>query len=239
MRQTNISSFTSSDPQLYGNIGPLGDLDPNAGNFSIFGLQRGIEVGYTDHAFTGRASWFNGVDETGDGTTPTTGRRAHDYAVQGEYLFGNSGSVVSGYYYAGKTPIMTSGYDNQFHRTGIFASKVVDLQAGEPGIPKLALEFYGGQMWGSDQVDAMGNRGNSVASLLEMDLYSKHQNALMARYDTARGSDIPGSSLNQITTAYTAGIASMVNPNLRASLEYRKQSGPDDSSTIGSVTVFY
>jgi hypothetical protein len=239
IRQTDLATFSPTDILMFGNVGALGDTDPAAGNFSLSGLERGVEVGYTDNAFTGRASWLNGVDESGDGTTPTTGNQGHDYALQADYLIGTTGSAVSGFYYSGRTAITTSHYDNKFNRSGAFASQVWNVKNGKPGIPDLALELYGGAMWGSDQVDAAGHRGNTKGALLETDLYSKHRTAYMARYDTVKASDIPGSSLNQVTTAYTFGVSSLLGNNVKASAEYRRQSGPDDHSMIGSLMFFY
>lgn len=265
IRQGVTHNITLSEPMMFGSVGPLasannaaesrafsslrrrsfvrtraaGGADEEGGNFSLNGLERGLEVGYTNRGFTGRASWLNGIDETGSGTNGLSGRRANDYVLQGEYIFEKTGTVLSGFYYNGKTPLTTAGYNNFFNRSGLFASKIWYLKSGEPYIPDLALELHGGLMWGQDRISAAGANARSTGNLLELTLYARNRTAYLMRYDSIKPSSAAGSPLNRTTEAYTLGIAHQPNDYVRLSLEFRKQRNPGSDALIAGLWFYY
>lgn len=226
--------ITLTDPMLFGANGPLtGDT---VGNFSTSGLERGIEVGYTAGAFHTRLSWLNGVDETGEGAVSLTGHRGNDFVLQGDYFLDRQGSAVGAFYYNGKTPITSLGFNDNLQRAGVFATLQRVLKKGEGRVPNLLLELNGGLQWGQDTLDANSTHDSSFGSLLETALYLRHQTALALRYDSARGSNAEGAPTSE---AYTFALTHRPNNFLRFGLEYRTQRQPRSDSVIGQVWFFY
>lgn len=269
IRQGVTHNITFTEPMILGPVGPLeageeaesrafrglfrrspmrsrartrsnaGEEENEGGNFALDGLERGLEVGYTRGGFTARASWLNGIDETGSGTSGLSGRRGNDYVLQGEYIFDKTGTVLSGFYYNGKTPLTTAGYNNFFSRGGLFASKIWYLKPREPYIPDLALELHGGVMWGADRMSADGTTARSTGNLLELTCYARNRTAYLLRYDSIKPSSAFGSSLNRTTEAYTIGIAHQSNDYTRLSLEFRKQRNPGSDAVIAGLWFYY
>jgi hypothetical protein len=243
---TGDRSFTLTDAMLFSNMGPLGGA--NQGNFSLAGLERGIEMGYTHGGLTGKFSWLNGVNSLGQGDVTLTGHRAQDYALQADWLIGNEGSSISAFYYHGQTPFATvfdannnvllAGYNDQFYRAGIFGSFDMPLIKESEGHKKLLLELNGGAVWGRDRVDINDSHANSYGSILESDLYYG-KTALAFRFDNVKPSDQLDSPLNATTEAYTLCLANQPSNFARIALEYRHQIRPGGTSLMGGLWLFY
>lgn len=241
LRQAEMNGITITGPMLYESVGPFFDeTGAAAGNFSLGGLERGVEVAYNTKAFVGRASWLNGINEEGDTKVRLNFSQARDYVLQGEYLIGKHDDVISGFYYDGQTPLPSAGYTNRYRRAGLFASHTRELRKGKSAaIPDLALEINGGVLRGTDRVNAGGAAGNSTGYLGEVDLYLKHRSALVLRYDTAKLSDVAGSPLNLTTKAYTLGAAHLLTDNVRIGAELRHQSNPNDDTISATMKIMY
>ncbi len=223
-----------SDPILYGSNGPLtGD---GIGNFSIGGLERGVEAGYANAGFYGRFSWLNGIDESGEGGISLSGQRGNDFMLQAEYLIGKEGSSVGGFYYSGKNPLLSADYTNSFHRGGLFGTYGKTLVVGRPGIPDIRLELNAGLLWGRDTLDSSGIKADSNGSIIEAAVYLKHRTALSLRYDNVRSGTIFGVPTSE---AYTFAITHRPSNYVRFGLEYRKQRQPGADSLLGSMWFFY
>lgn len=238
--------FSINDAMMFGSNGPL--YDNGQGNFGIAGLERGVELGYTNHNVTGKISWLNGVDSTGAGDVTLVGHRASDYMLQGDWLIGNEGSSLSAFYYHGVTPFpATTDLNNNpvnsftdiFNRMGLFASLSHTFYQGDETHLPFSAELNYGAMWGKDKVDSAGDTANSFGNVLEADGYLGDRYALMARYDTIKGSDQLGSPLNATTEAYTFTLAMKPTHYVRYQLEYRNQMRPGNNSLMGAITLFY
>ena len=221
---------TTTDASLFGSSGPL--TADTVGNFGIAGLERGVEVGYTDSPFDARISWLQGVDESGDGATGIEHGGYNDFALQSDYLIGNQGSSVGAFYYHGSRALPSVGFTNRFSRAGLFGTFSKMTKPGKFGIPALHYELNGGLLWGQDTVDASGTSVNSYGGLLEGDVYFHNQTALVARYDSVKSADVAGTP---VTEALTFGVQHRFNQTLQVGAEYRKQHGPGDESLIGTV----
>lgn len=228
-------SITLTDPLMFGN---------DVGNFSLAGLERGLEFGVTQGGLTGQLSWLNGVDSTGDGAMPLNGKRAKDIAIQGEYLLGESGSHIGAIFYSGQTPL--ANYENKFNRAAVFGTYAYPLEASEK-VGELTLELNGAYLWGKDQIpdtiDSISFEGGtptidakSRGALLELSLYQPGKSAVTLRYDDLKPSDVAGA---ETTKATTLAASHLLNNNLRLMAEFRKQTNPDVNSFIASAWFLY
>ena len=230
-------TFTLTDPLIFGSDGPL--TGEGQGNFSLTGLERGLEFGVTQGPLTGKLSWLNGVDATGAGNVPLAGKRAKDIAIQGEYLLGESGTHIGAILYSGKAPI-TADYENKFNRAAVFGTYAYPLKAGGK-MGEMTLELSGAYLWGKDQIAApvvsagdsltLTRDAKSKGALLELSLYQLGKTAFTLRYDTLKPSDVAGT----LTTKATTFAAShMLSNNLRIAAELRKLQLPDILNRFGS-----
>lgn len=238
-------SLTLTDPLMFGGEGPL--TAEGTGNFSLAGLERGIQFSATQGGLSGKLSWLNGVDATGNGQTSLQGNRANDVAVQAEYMLGEAGTHVGAIYYSGKTPMGT--YDNKFTRGLVYGTYAYPLKSGNAKTGEMTLELSAAYLWGKDQIPALVSAlaprdagtstldAKSRGDLIELSLYQGGKTSFTARYDSAKPSDQVG---NDITTkATTLSVAHLLNNNLRLTGEYRKQTSPGTSSFIASAWFFY
>jgi hypothetical protein len=233
-------SITLTDPMMFGNVGPL--TASGTGNFSLAGLERGVQFSATQNGITGKFSWLNGVDPTGNGQTSLQGKRANDVALQAEYMLGEAGSHVGAIYYNGKTPL--DSYSNQFNRGLVYGSYAYPLKSGDS-----TLELSGAYLWGKDQIPAVVPEliahasgvatvdAKSRGNLVEISLYQNGKTAFTARYDSVKPSDEAGNDGTIKATTFAA--THLLNNNLRLTAEYRKQRSPNTSSFIASAWFFY
>ncbi len=227
-------NITLTDPQIAGPNGPL--TGSGQGNFAIGGMERGVEIGYANEGFYGRFSWLNGINEAGEGGTSLSGHRANDFLLQAEYLIGHAGSAVGAFYYHGKTPLPSVGFDNNFQRAGLFGTWGHHSQFGAADFPNWHYELNGGIVWGRDTIDSAGGKANSFGRLVEAALYIRHRTAISARFDNVRPSSVAGTPT---TEAYTLSLLHRPNDYMRLGLEYRNQRRPSGDSVIGSFWFFY
>lgn len=227
-------NITLTDPQLVGANGPL--TGEGQGNFAIGGMERGVELGYARAGFYGRFSWLNGINEAGDGGVALGGHRANDFLLQADYLIGHEGSALGAFYYHGRTPLESVGFNNNFERAGLFGTWGRHLQFGEADFPNWHLELNGGLTWGQDTVDAGGAKAISHGGLVEAALYVRHRTALVARYDNVRPSSVTGTPT---TEAYTLAMLHRPNDYMRFGMEYRNQHHPGGDCVIASLWFFH
>lgn len=226
--------ISATDPVLNGSLGPLsGGI---LGNFAINGLERGIEVGYVNAGLYTRLSWFNGVDDTGNGAVSLPGNRFNDLALQSEYLIDKDGSSVGGYYYHGRTPLLTANFTNDFYRAGLVGTWARNLVKGDTPFPDYRLELNGGLLYGEDQIDNSGTRANTIGTVFEADLYSRYRTAYLLRYDTARPSTVIGTPT---TEAFSVGLVHRPNNFMTLQLEYRNQRQPNVVTFTGAIRLLY
>lgn len=235
-------SITLTDPLMFGSEGPF---DPESvGNFSLAGLERGLELGVTQGPLTGKLSWLNGVDASGSGTVPLGGKRGNDVALQGEYLLGENGTHIGAIVYSGRTPL--TGYDNKFNRAAVFGTYAYPLKAGEKA-GEMTLELSGAYLWGKDQIAAETPSVLSGAStptmdakskggLIELSLYQPGKTGFTLRFDTLKPSDVAGT---ETTKATTFAASHLLTSNVRLAAELRKQTKPDTDSFILSAWFLY
>ena len=227
-------SITITDPMLFGSNGPLtGD---GQGNFAIANLERGVELGYTTGTFYNRLSWFQGVDESGNGATGISHNGWNDFGFQSEYLIGREGNAIQGMYYNGRQRLESMGFDNNFQRAGIFGTVGKNYRVRELGIPDYRWELNGGALWGQDRTSAAGKNETSWGAVLEADAYYRYQTAFAARFDTVRPSTVAGTP---VTQAWTLALQHRFSPLVQTGVEYRHQTGPLFDSWIGAVKLTF
>jgi hypothetical protein len=231
-------SITLTDPLMFGSAGPF---QGDTGNFSLSGLERGLEFGVTQGPVTGKVSWLNGVNQAGEGAVGLNGKRAKDFALQGEYLFGETGSHIGAIVYSGNTPMLD--YENKFNRAAVFGTYAYPLKAGEK-TGEMTLELNGAYLWGKDRIPDLSSEATplpiidakSKGALIELSLYQPGKTAFSLRYDTLKPSDVSGT----LTTKATTFAAShLLTSNLRLAAELRKQTKPDTDSFIVSAWLLY
>lgn len=235
-QQLGDRSYSITDAMLYGANGPLAGTNGALGDFALGAYETGIQGGYTDGPFSTRLSWLYGIKE--DGSTQNIaydGQGMHDLVLQSDYLIGNQGSAISGFYYNGRRQLQTLGIQDNFQRMGVFGTYSKYLEPASRGIPKLQLELNGGLLYGVDNV-AAGKMVSSYGTIIESDLFFNHQTAISLRYDTARSAGITGTP---DTDAYTLSFTHQPAQNILLEVEYRKQNNPGSDSLTGMVEFLY
>jgi hypothetical protein len=203
-----------TDPQGLRHFGPL------TSSLNLSDLERGIQVGHTSGPLSVRLSWLNGIDEAGKGAVSLPGNRFNDVVLQSDYRIGSQGSMLGGFVYLGKNPLSAQSYANSFQRAGLTGTWAKILRPGSAGIPAVLFELNGGLIWGEDAVNAAGLRENSLAAILEADLYLKSRTAFFVRYDGGRSPTTEGKPTSD---AFTIGVAHRLTRNVQAELEYRNK----------------
>ncbi|MCW3096838.1 MAG: uncharacterized protein JWL77_2456 [Chthonomonadaceae bacterium] len=212
-----------TDPQGLRHFGPL------TSSLNLGDVERGIQIARTSGPLSVRLSWLNGVNSAGKGGVSLPGNRFHDFLLQSDYMIGKDGSMIGAFGYLGKTPLEAQGFTNNFQRVGLTGTWAKVLRPGKMGVPGMLLEVNSALVWGEDAVSATGARANSLAAILEADLYLHNRTAFFVRYD---GGKSPTTDSTPTSDAFTVGASHRFTRNVQAELEYRNK-----RDTYGSTVL--